>query len=370
MRRNVAPATHASGRWLLPGLALMLWAIVACQPSVPGEASNGGLPGQSGTPRHIFVINLENQNYDTVWGAGSAAPYLSVTLRRRGVLLQNYYGIAHDSLPNYIAQISGQPPNGSTRRDCHTYSPFQRTGADAQGRLEGDGCVFPADVPTLASQLTASGKTWKGYMEDMPSPCLHPDLYANDTHVKATTEGQYATKHNPFVYFRSITTSPECTNNVVNFERLSRDLASAETTPNLAYITPNLCHDGHDHPCVDGTEGGLPAADQWLREQVPAILASPAYQQDGMLVITFDEAERGVAGPAEGTPGSVPGGTAGGRIGALVLSPFSTPGGTSVHPYNHYSLLATLEDFFSLPRLGTAKDPGIAAFGADVYEHD
>ena len=118
MRRNVAPATHASGRWLLPGLALMLWAIVACQPSVPGEASNGGLPGQSGTPRHIFVINLENQNYDTVWGAGSAAPYLSVTLRRRGVLLQNYYGIAHDSLPNYIAQISGQPPNGSTRRDC------------------------------------------------------------------------------------------------------------------------------------------------------------------------------------------------------------------------------------------------------------
>src|SRR5689334_12474112 len=94
--------------------------------------------------------------------------------------------------------------------------------------------------------------------------------------------------------------------------------------PNLAYITPNLCHDGHDNPCTDGTPGGLAAADQWLRTAVPSIVGSPAYKQDGMLIITFDEADDGRAGPST----TLPGGSVGGQIGTLVLSPYSTPGGT------------------------------------------
>jgi hypothetical protein len=149
---------------------------------------------------------------------------------------------------------------------------------------------------------------------------------------------------------------------VVNFDQLAGDLKTVATTPNLAYITPNLCNDGHDSPCADGRPGGLATADAWLRQHVPAILNSPAFQQDGMLVITFDESEGHTTGPS-----GVAGGTAGGRIGALVLSPFTRAGTTSTVVYNHYSLLASIEDTFSLPRLGYANAPGVNTFGTDVF---
>ena len=138
---------------------------------------------------------------------------------------------------------------------------------------------------------------------------------------------------------------------------------SVPTTPNLSYITPNLCNDGHDSPCVDGRPGGLVSADAWLRQRVPMILDSPAFKQDGMLVITFDEAEGNATGPASG----IPGGTAGGRIGALVLSPQVKGGTSSDTLYNHFSLLASIEDIFSLPYLGYAGASGLNRFGSDVF---
>ncbi|MET3932775.1 alkaline phosphatase family protein [Arthrobacter sp. OAP107] len=173
---------------------------------------------------------------------------------------------------------------------------------------------------------------------------------------------QYATRHNPFVYFESITRSPDCAANVVNFDRLAGDLESVATTPNLAYITPNLCNDGHDSPCADGQPGGLETSDGWLRRNVPAVLDSSAFKQDGMLVITFDESEAKTTGPS-----GVAGGTGGGRIGALVLSPFTRAGTASAVADNHFSLLASIEDMSSLPRLGYAGAPGVHAFGSDVF---
>ncbi|UUL76972.1 alkaline phosphatase family protein [Pseudarthrobacter sp. Fe7] len=342
----------------------VLLMVAALVPALSGCQPGGGTPAHSGTPGHVFVINLENQGYDRVFGSGSTMPYLAGVLRSQGVLLTNYYGIAHDSLPDYLAQISGQMPNESTVKDCPTFSPFTQSGTDSQGRLLGSGCVYPADVPTVAGQLTGAGKTWKGYMEDLQSPCLHPALGAPDDHRTATPADQYSTHHNPFVYFRSVTDSPDCARDVVNYASLAHDLGSVATTPNLSYITPNLCHDAHDSPCADGSTGGLRAADAWLKSQVPAILDSPAFKQDGMLIITLDEADSGRVGPSN----AIPGGTAGGQVGALVLSPFSPQGGTSSQPYNHYSLLASIEDFFSLPRLAVAGEPGVTAFGTDVYQ--
>lgn len=311
------------------------------------------------------MINLENKGYDKVWGAGSTAPYLSKILRAQGVLLTQYYGIAHNSNPNYLAQISGQASNEMTRNDCPTYAAFKQTGTASPNQVQGTGCVYPVAVPTVAGQLSSAGKTWKGYMEDMQIPCQHPRRGAQDDHQGATGGDQYATRHNPFVYFESITLSPDCQSNVVAFTNLASDLKSAGTTPNLSYITPNLCNDGHDSPCVDGSPGGLTSADAWLRQQVPAILNSPAYTADGMLVITFDETDGNTTGPA----GLLPGGTAGGKIGALVLSPFTKGGTTSNTPYNHYSLLATIEDAFTLPRLGYAGAPGLKPFGTDVINN-
>jgi hypothetical protein len=205
-------------------------------------------------------------------------------------------------------------------------------------------------------------------MEDMQQPCEHPALGKPDDHIRATPDEEYSTHHNPFVYFRSVIESGDCARNVVNLSDLADDLKSVATTPDLAYITPNLCHDGHDDNCADGSRGGLAAADGWLKDQVPAILSSPAYTQDGMLVITFDETDGGTAGPSAGAAGSPAGGAAGGKVGALVLSPFSAGGASSGQPYNHYSLLATIEDLFHLPRLGMAADPGVKAFGGDVFQ--
>lgn len=131
-------------------------------------------------------------------------------------------------------------------------------------------------------------------------------------------------------------------------------------------------HDGHNATCADGGPGGLKAVNQWMKKWVPRILHSPAYRADGMLVITADESEGPKedsraccgegAGPNAGNPGID--GPGGGRIGALVISPYAGPGTTSDMPYNHYSLLATMEDIFGLPRIGYAATA--ETFGDDV----
>ncbi|EST34273.1 alkaline phosphatase family protein [Streptomyces roseochromogenus] len=327
-------------------------------------------------PHHVFVINLENKGYDETWGAGSKAPYLSRTLRSQGVLLSQYYGIGHNSLDNYLAQISGQAPNPDTQSDCQTFAPFVRTGTVDPGQAVGQGCVYPSGVQTLADQMDASGHTWKGYMEDMGTPCRHPALGAVDDTQKAKVGDEYATRHNPFMYFHSIIDQQDsCARHVVDLSALTTDLHSTATTPELSYITPDLCDDGHDSPCVDGRPGGLVSADAWLKQWVPVITSSPAFKKDGMLMITFDESDGPQEdasaccgeGPAPNTP--LPGitGLGGGRTGALLLSPFTKGGTWSTTPYNHYSLLASIEDRFGLPYLGYAGQKGLSRFGTDVF---
>jgi phosphatidylinositol-3-phosphatase len=325
--------------------------------------------------KHVFVINLENKGYDETWGPGSAAPYLSQTLRAQGVLLSSYYGTAHNSQPNYVAQVSGQGPNPQMQGDCQTYSNFTGSGTAAPGQAVGSGCVFPPSVPSLPDQLGGKGLTWRGYMEDVGTPCRHPQVGAADDTQKAKVGDQYATRHNPFMYFHSVIDSPSCADHVVDLSALPFDLGSTSSTRNLTYITPNLCNDGHDAPCVDGRAGGLAAADTWLRTWVPRITGSPAFKQDGMLVITFDESDgpqsdaSACCGEGPGPNSPLPGitGMGGGKVGALVLSPFVKANTVSSTSYNHYSLLASIEDLFGLPYLGYAGQPGLARFGLDVY---
>ncbi len=345
--------------------ATMLWRANDPQAAAPAN------PGV----QHITVINLENKGYDRIWARGSDAPYLSSTLRSQGVLLTQYFGVAHHSLPNYLAQLSGQGPNAQTQSDCQLYTAFEQTGTAAFDQAVGEGCVYPAGVRTVAGQLSDAGRTWKGYAEDMGEGCRHPALGDRDDTQRARPGDQYAVRHNPFVYFAAITGTPDCARNVVDLAALPGDLAAVNTTPNLAFITPNLCNDGHDAPCVDGEPGGLASADAWLSEWVPRILASPAFRQDGLLVITFDESDS-VDSDSSACCGERPGpnvdrpginGPGGGRVGALVLSPFIAGGTESNTPYNHYSLLASIEDAFGLPYLGYAATPGLSRFGADVF---
>ena len=361
--------------------SLFLGALLAA--AAAGAAPAPGLP----PIRHVFVLVLENTNYSRTFAPHSDAPYLARTLPARGALLTQYYAVGHASLDNYVAMVSGQAPNHETQLDCPTFSDFRLSAPalDASGQALGAGCVYPPMVHTLADQLEAAGFTWKAYMEDMgndpqrePATCGHVPVGAADPTGLARRGDQYAAKHDPFVYFHSLIDNPaRCESHVVNLTHLPEDLASAATTPNYVFITPNLCNDGHDATCVDGRAGGLTAIDAFLRHWVPLILAAPAWQADGMLVVTFDEGD-GVGKEGSGAccgeqplPGAryAPGfnGPGGGRVGAVVLSPFVKAGTVSSVPYNHYALLKTIEAIFGLEPLGYAAAAGPRVFGADVF---
>jgi hypothetical protein len=399
-------------------LALVMTAIAA------GSAANALPP-----VRHVFVILLENKNYSDSFVTSSQDPYLQKVLPGMGALLTHYYGTGHSSLDNYISLISGQSSTRATEADCAQFSNLVLQKIDADGQAVGTGCVYPPQIKTLADQLESAGLTWKGYMEDMgndPSresaTCGHPEVgtpdqtQAAEAPSAAVSKGdQYAVRHDPFMYFHSIIDQPSCAHNVVNLASLPDDLRSIRTTANFSLITPNLCNDGHDGDgtgaegkrCADGNPGGLTSSDAFLKYWVPKILASPAYKQDGLLIVTFDEGNFTppvtVTDPVTGKTTITTGAEGeyccgerigpnitrpvvqtfvesakvtylvklrdygGDRIGAVMLSPFIKPGTVVDTPYNHYSLLRSIEDMFHLGHLGYAGQTGLRVLGDDVF---
>jgi hypothetical protein len=328
-------------------------------------------PAEPAPAKHIFLITLENKNYDDTFGPQSKAPYLTKDLASQGQLLTQYYGIGHLSLGNYVAMVSGQSPNPMTQADCLVFIDVFPYTIGADGQVHGMGCVYPTAVKTIAGQLDEKGMIWKGYMEDMATPCQHPGIGTFDTTQSATAASQYAARHNPFVYFHSVIDSPSCAANDVPLDRLEADLASEGTTPNYAFITPDLCADAHDAACADGGKGGLEASNDFLQKWVPKILAAPAFKRDGLLIVTFDESEHGAEGccvqDAPNTPnaGATTFGPGGGRVGAVLISRFIAPGTRNDHPYNHYSLLRSTEDLLGVAPLGYAQKA--EPFGEDVF---
>ena len=324
--------------------------------------ASGALPEDASRPtayvppiRHVFVIDIESTGFDDTWGDDSTRPYLAATLRGKGVLLNKYYATAHDAQPNYVAQISGQGPNPAMQANCTTFSDFVETSTQEPDQAVGAGCVFPADVPTLPRQLTARGITWKAYLAGMPKACQHPEVGA----VDSTQSGDYQVHRNPFVYFHSIIDDPAyCQRHVVGLGGLPGDLKRISRTPRLSFVTPPAG-----------------AGDTWLKRWVPAILRSPAFRKDGLLVLTSDQAELtdadGCCGPETSANTPLPGltGAGGGKVGALLISRFIERGTWSTTPYNHYSLLGSLEEIFGVPKLGYARDEHVDTFGLDVYNH-
>jgi hypothetical protein len=358
-----------------------------------GPAARGTTPARAATGlppvKHVFTILLENEQFDTSFGPGSPAPYLSKTLPSLGALLTHYYGIGHESLDNYIAMVSGQAPNPQTQGDCQFFTDFAPGVMGADGQAMGQGCVYPTAVKTLPDQLEAAGLSWKGYMQDMgntpgqPRTCRHPAINAQDNTQTARADDQYAVRHNPFVYFHSIIDDQaRCDARVVPLDELAGDLGAAGTTPSYSFITPDLCSDGHDATCADGSPGGYAGIEGFLQAWVPRILGSPAFADGGLLIVTFDESEsesdaEACCGEPTGPNTPQPGieGPGGGRVGAVLISPFIRPGTVNDTPYNHYSYLRSMEDVFgiatggadNLGHLGYAGQAGLKAFGSDVF---
>jgi phosphatidylinositol-3-phosphatase len=349
--------------------------------------------------RHVFVIVLENEDYATTFGDPSADPYLAQTLPAEGALLENYYATGHESNDNYISLVSGQPPNPDNQADCQLFDEFLDPRTLSDGVEEGIGCVYPASLENVGTQLSARKRTWKAYEQDMgndpnreAAACGHPALGSKDETQDAVEGDGYATRHDPFVYFQAVIDSQAyCDRHVVAMGSpsgampasalrgetgLETDLASIGKTPDFSFITPNLCNDGHDYPCTNQPSGASALADidAFLETWVPKITGSPAFRKNGLLEITFDESDgaqsdaSSCCGESAGPDSPLPGitGPGGGRVGAVLISPFIMPETVSTTPYNHYSSLASWESLLGLPRLAEAAS-ATSVFGADVF---
>jgi hypothetical protein len=357
--------------------------------SEPTGSHSGGSSSKLPPVKHVFVIMLSDQPYAAVFGPSSTAPYLSRTLEGRGELLVRYDALAHEQLANEVALLSGQGPTPATAANCATYADIAPGTSGAQQQVAGDGCVYPAATQTLPGQLMAKHLSWRAYVQGIegedgvaqaPGSCGHPAPGAPDLTAAAPQPGAaYATFRNPFVYFHSLIDSPACKKGDVGLSRLSADLGSAARTPSFSYIVPDRCHDGSPTPCSPGAPAGVPAADAFLKGVVPEIVASKAYKHGGLLVITVDEApssgEFADSSSCCGQP-SFPNLAAaatglarrgGGAVGALLLSPFVKGATTSQEPYNHFSLLRTIEDLFGLRHLGYAGAPGVSSFEPSLF---
>jgi phosphatidylinositol-3-phosphatase len=337
------------------------------------ESTAGATPKKLPPIKHVFVIVLSDEPYASVFGPASSAPYLSGALEHQGELLTRYDAVAHGGLADGVALLSGQGPTLETEADCPTYDEITPTGVGADGQVLGNGCVYPASVQTLAGQLSAKRLRWRAYVQGVDEAgaqagaCAHPTLgQADPTANEAASSGAYATFRNPFVYFASVLDSPECAADDVGLASLKGDLASAKSTPSFSYIVPDRCHDGNPTPCSAGAPAGLAPAETFLELVVPEITGSKAYKESGLLVITVDQAPASGAfadssaccgqplfpnAPAKTLAGAPSGG---GAVGALLLSPYVKGGTTSQEPYDHFSLLRTIEDLLGVGHLGYA----------------
>lgn len=335
-------------------------------PPVEAEAAPTGEPEEPAPPpaepepepgpiQHVFVVSLASAGYEAAFGAAPQMPYLAGTLRPQGLLLSGYSVLDTTALPNSLAAVSGQPPNPATKADCPTWEEIP-AGAkvSSSGVVSGRGCVYPVETLTIADQLVGEQLTWRAYMEGMADPatgqpgnCVHAEPGAAEVPVT----GGYAARLNPFAYFHSLLDLGDCATNDVPLTELEKDLRKADSTPNYAYISPNLCNAGVSGQCPAGAPDGAASADAWLAAWVPKILSSAAFKKDGLLVVTFGQVNPAPIDPATGAPVAVASPL---KTGALLLSRQVSPGATDAVAYDPYSLLRSVEDLFHLDPLARA----------------
>jgi hypothetical protein len=280
----------------------------------------------SGVPlfTHVFVIVMENTSQATL-KAATNTPYLT-GLYSNAAWGTDYHGVAHPSLPNYVALTSGSTQGIGC--DCLPTGTACTGGLDCNALVHSCACNKTTDH--VGNQLESAGKTWRAYAEDAATAC------------NVTDSGGYATKHVPFLYFDDVqTNTTRCMSHVVDYAAsLPGDLSG--TTPNFVFIAPNLTHDMHDPFPASATN--YANGDTWLGVEVPKIQATSAYKQGGVIVIVWDEDD--ASGGLTGSDDPVP---------IFVLSPLAKTGGFMATAHaDHYALLATIEDGLGVGRIGMA----------------
>ncbi|HVX32960.1 MAG TPA: alkaline phosphatase family protein [Solirubrobacterales bacterium] len=372
-----------------------------------GEEENPFEEGTLPEVKHAFLIMLGEGGYDETFGAASASPYLSRVLPKKGELVPNYYGVTSGVLANEIALLSGQGPTPETAANCPNYDPIAPGTVSIFGeQVEGDGCVYGEEVKSLPSELTEQEVSWRAYVQGMedggaigqPWRCRKPTLGAPDTTVP-TAGDQYATWRNPVVYFSAIAAGAECEKHDVGFEVLSKDLAAKKKTPALSLIFPDVCHAGGEVECEPGAPKGAQGVAAELKTLVPAIMASPAYEERGLILITSAQAPQSgehldqracclapeypnlpppPAAEVEESPleraatsyteESVRETGGGGKVGLLMISPMVEPGKVEEAEYaNHFTLSKTLARMLGVEPTGYAAEEGVPTLGPGLF---
>lgn len=341
------------------------------EPAAPEEPILEEAPTGLPELKHVFLIVLGEGGYEETFGEKSQSRYLKEELPAQGELLSNYFAVTKGELANEIAMISGQGPTPETAANCPTYADVAPGTDSAEGQVEGNGCVYPTTTKSLPAQLAGRKLTWRAYVdrdetgeEADPSPATSP-------------ADCYATWRNPFAYFHSLVDAGECDEGDPGLARLAKDLAlKPEKFPTLAYISP-----------TPPTPENPAASEEELKTIVSSIQSSFAYKDGGLIVITSAQAPQEgehadssaccvypdypnlppVEAKAEAAPGPVEETGGGGRVGAVLLSPFIEAGTTSETYFNHFSLLATVEELFGLEKIGYAAEPAITGFDESIF---
>lgn len=294
-------------------------------------------PAAAGVPRyaHIFIVIEENRTADQIIGNRNA-PRLNRLARQYG-WASNYFAVAHPSEPNYVALLGGDTfgiadddaywcRRGLSRPGC----PHAFSAAYADHTVTG---------PGLADQLAKRGVSWRGYFQSLPRP-------GSPVAVWPRKDELYAVKHNGFMNFRSVQRDRRRGLRIVGFDALDRDIARG-TLPAFAVIVPDLCHDMHGTAaCADDT-GLVRNADALAGQIVDKITATPLWRgpDNCAIVITFDE-NGGDSAAHANSLSSLP--SAGGWIATIVVTNHGPRGLVDPAPYDHYSLLRTVEDAFGI----------------------
>jgi len=333
---------------MLGGVAWMVTPSVSSASSVQGVSQHRGIPRYN----HIVEIMMENTSFSTIIG-NSFAPNINALASKYG-LATDYFGVTHPSEPNYVANVGGSFFGIQDDNQFYCTPALASTDPNCAGTT----VDHTTSAPNLATQLTAAGKTWKGYFQSLPpvpsTGIVKTGPNANGPYAfkwPSNTDALYASKHNPFVNF---TGTQDALANMVPDTQLGADLATGDL-PNFSYIVPDQCHDMHGiAPC--GDENGLIAAgDAYVGTTVSMIMHSQVWKRGtNAIVVTWDEDDFSDEGqPGTGCCGADPGG---GHVVTIVITNRSHHHVADNTPYNHYSLLRSFEDAFGLPCLQNACD--------------
>ena len=255
----------------------------------------------------VFTIVMENHSQGDILG-NKDAPFINSLAQQNAVAAGYRDNLVHPSEPNYIWMVAGE--NFGVLDDSDPTSHH----LDSRSHI--------------ADQIDAAGLTWKAYMESMGQPC------------GLTGQYPYEPKHDPFVFFDDINgwdgqrfqSSARCTSHVVDYSQFDADLASGSIAK-YVFITPNMIDDMHDGSVADG--------DAWLSREVPKILASDAFNNGGVLFLTWDE---GGGYPQSDDPPMI------------VISPHAKRGYVSQTPFNASSYLKTVEKILGVQSLPCSQE--------------